>query len=233
MDGPRYHWPMQDKPRMRGPVSGRLRIALAAILALMLSALGAVAIYLIHSTMPQGGQSSAPAAVSAREPSGRPATAQDRTAASPRQTGGETSVPDLSQTPGEAAPKTAQGGAGAPEDGGTHAAEDGGTPTVGGGGARVQSRTKAEDARPAALPAGRQPSAAADTARSPRPPAAPAPPGKTARPASLAQAQASDCSQEGLISGFICKERVRLRFCRDRWNVHPDCQVEPERTQGL
>ncbi len=233
MDGPRYHWPMQDKPRMRGPVSGRLRIALAAILALMLSALGAVAIYLIHSTMPQGGQSSAPAAVSAREPSGRPATAQDRTAASPRQTGGETSAPVLSQTPGAAAPKTAQGGADAPEDGGTRATEGGGTQTVEGSGARVQSPTKAEDARPATQPAGRKPSATADTARSAPPSAKPTPRGKTSGPSTLAQAQASDCSQEGLISGFICKERVRLRFCRDRWNVHPDCQVEPERTQGL
>ena len=25
-------------------------------------------------------------------------------------------------------------------------------------------------------------------------------------------------------------ERVRLRFCRDRWNEHPDCMVEPPRT---
>lgn len=43
--------------------------------------------------------------------------------------------------------------------------------------------------------------------------------------ARLADAQAA-CSDEALVSRLICNERVRLRFCRERWNAHPDCLVE-------
>jgi hypothetical protein len=50
-----------------------------------------------------------------------------------------------------------------------------------------------------------------------------------ARPMRLAEAQQAGCADEGLISRLICNERVRLRFCRDRWNAHPDCMVEAPR----
>ncbi|GAA4416738.1 hypothetical protein [Quisquiliibacterium transsilvanicum] len=45
----------------------------------------------------------------------------------------------------------------------------------------------------------------------------------------LAETQQAGCSDEGAISRLICNERVRLRFCRERWNAHPDCMVESPR----
>jgi hypothetical protein len=46
----------------------------------------------------------------------------------------------------------------------------------------------------------------------------------------LAGAQAEQCAEGNLFSRLICDERVRLRFCRNRWNDHPDCVIaEPQR----
>ncbi len=39
----------------------------------------------------------------------------------------------------------------------------------------------------------------------------------------LEQAQQEQCADTQFIGRLICGERVRLRFCRDRWNAHPDC----------
>lgn len=48
-------------------------------------------------------------------------------------------------------------------------------------------------------------------------------------PQRLAAVQDAQCGNEGFLSRLICMERVRLRFCRDRWNAHPDCIVESAR----
>ena len=45
-------------------------------------------------------------------------------------------------------------------------------------------------------------------------------------PARLQVAQQEQCASAELFSRLICDERVRLRFCRDRWNEHPDCIVQ-------
>lgn len=79
---------------------------------------------------------------------------------------------------------------------------------------------------------------AAATARSdatPAPEGATAPPTSTqpARPtaaaatsfASLGEAQSATCGQTSLLGGLVCKEQVRLSFCKDRWNRHADCQL--------
>jgi len=42
-------------------------------------------------------------------------------------------------------------------------------------------------------------------------------------PQRLEQAQQEQCADTQFIGRLICGERVRLRFCRDRWNAHPDC----------
>lgn len=46
----------------------------------------------------------------------------------------------------------------------------------------------------------------------------------------LAAQQQAQCADTSYLSRLVCDERVRLRFCRDRWNEHPDCMVEPPRT---
>jgi len=64
------------------------------------------------------------------------------------------------------------------------------------------------------------PAPAATPAPTPAAAAAPSPPQR------LAGEQQVQCAGSEFISRFICNERVRLRFCRDRWNEHPDCRVE-------
>ncbi|HLS56928.1 MAG TPA: hypothetical protein VK052_12695 [Zeimonas sp.] len=59
-------------------------------------------------------------------------------------------------------------------------------------------------------------SAAAATAR-------PQPPARTGE--RLAPLQAAQCGDESLLARVVCNERVRLRFCRGRWNDHPDCEA--------
>jgi len=41
----------------------------------------------------------------------------------------------------------------------------------------------------------------------------------------LAPLQATQCGGQSLLARVVCNERVRLRFCRDRWNDHPDCEA--------
>ncbi len=42
----------------------------------------------------------------------------------------------------------------------------------------------------------------------------------------LRAAQDGQCADSNFFSRLVCDERVRLRFCRDRWNEHPDCTVQ-------
>lgn len=42
----------------------------------------------------------------------------------------------------------------------------------------------------------------------------------------LRAAQDGQCADANFFSRLVCDERVRLRFCRDRWNEHPDCTVQ-------
>jgi hypothetical protein len=69
------------------------------------------------------------------------------------------------------------------------------------------------------------------------PPASPTPPVTTAPPAlppqagtrpaqRLAAQQQSQCAGTEYLARLVCEERVRLRFCRDRWDEHPDCMVD-------
>lgn len=41
----------------------------------------------------------------------------------------------------------------------------------------------------------------------------------------LASLQRAQCGDQALLARIVCNERVRLRFCRGRWNAHPDCEV--------
>lgn len=43
---------------------------------------------------------------------------------------------------------------------------------------------------------------------------------------SLAAAQQAQCVNEGFLTRFACRERVRLRFCENRWDRHPDCTLQ-------
>ncbi len=74
----------------------------------------------------------------------------------------------------------------------------------------------------ASADAGTSPSVVPAPAAAPTPAAAAAP----SQPQRLAGEQQAQCAGSEFISRFICNERVRLRFCRDRWNEHPDCKVE-------
>jgi hypothetical protein len=51
-------------------------------------------------------------------------------------------------------------------------------------------------------------------------------------PQRLAAQQQAQCAGSEFVARFICDERVRLRFCRDRWNEHPDCNVETPRNNN-
>lgn len=44
--------------------------------------------------------------------------------------------------------------------------------------------------------------------------------------ARLEQAQNEECGGAGVFSRMVCNERVRLRYCRGRWNEHPDCVAQ-------
>jgi len=95
-------------------------------------------------------------------------------------------------------------------------------------------------------PASAQPDARPDAATSPaavsQPPAPPKAPPSEPQPAPavaastrpqlqartgdrLAPLQAAQCGDQSLLARVVCNERVRLRFCRGRWNDHPDCEA--------
>jgi hypothetical protein len=54
-----------------------------------------------------------------------------------------------------------------------------------------------------------------------QPPAPSAPPA----PSRLKDKQSSDCSNSAFLGKVLCEERSRVNFCSNRWNVHPDCQL--------
>ena len=62
--------------------------------------------------------------------------------------------------------------------------------------------------------------------------AAPPMPAPARTPQRLAAQQQAQCAGSEFVARFICDERVRLRFCRDRWNEHPDCNVETPRNNN-
>ncbi|MCL4182875.1 MAG: hypothetical protein KJ011_05450 [Burkholderiaceae bacterium] len=41
----------------------------------------------------------------------------------------------------------------------------------------------------------------------------------------LAALQQAQCAGATMLGRVVCNERVRLRYCRERWNAHPDCIV--------
>jgi len=100
---------------------------------------------------------------------------------------------------------------------------------TGRGGNNDSAARSAQGARDKALAAGRDtaaatiqssPAAPAPAVASPRP-AASVP--EASRVASLADRQTAECGGTNALTGFICRERVRLNFCSGRWNQHPEC----------
>lgn len=58
--------------------------------------------------------------------------------------------------------------------------------------------------------------------------AALAPPSTARAPQrSLHAAMVGECVDTAFLNRFICEQRVRLGYCRDRWNQHADCMVDP------
>lgn len=47
---------------------------------------------------------------------------------------------------------------------------------------------------------------------------------------SLEEVQRAQCANEGFLTRFVCHERVRLAYCDNRWNRHPDCMVDSNAT---
>lgn len=47
----------------------------------------------------------------------------------------------------------------------------------------------------------------------------------------LKDAQEKQCAESNFFSRLVCDERVRLRYCRDRWNEHPDCMVNAQQRE--
>lgn len=39
----------------------------------------------------------------------------------------------------------------------------------------------------------------------------------------LRSAQDGQCADASFLGRLVCDERVRIRYCRDRWDAHPDC----------
>ncbi|MCO5108365.1 MAG: hypothetical protein M9907_14985 [Burkholderiaceae bacterium] len=174
------------------PIGQRVRRGLgAAMLAALISAVGAFAIYEVHRTMPA-------------VPPGFERVARGPAPVPPPDSGDEARLSHL-RRPDPAFAPTAPTAPTAP-------ASDGRSP-------------------PAALPVeARSPSAAGPAQK-----ATAASPGRAGQPASvvarqgdrLAAVQQAQCGSEALLARFVCNERVRLRFCRDRWNAHPDCETGP------
>jgi hypothetical protein len=47
--------------------------------------------------------------------------------------------------------------------------------------------------------------------------------------ARLKDRQANECAGSAFLGKVVCEERSRVRFCKDRWNDHPDCQLHNNR----
>jgi len=95
------------------------------------------------------------------------------------------------------------------------------TERPGAGGAAAGQEVSAPPGGRAGDPASR----AAPASTSPAPAAA-------ASAQRLGAQQQAQCGDSSFVARFICDERVRLRFCRDRWNEHPDCNVETPRNSN-
>jgi hypothetical protein len=52
-----------------------------------------------------------------------------------------------------------------------------------------------------------------------------------AGPTRLKDKQSKDCSSSAFLGKVICEERSRVNFCTDRWNSHPDCQLNNNRQE--
>lgn len=172
----------------------------AAVLATMISAVGALAIYLVHQTMPA-------------VPPGFERVARVPETLPPPGSGDEARLSHLRRPePGatvvarpETTPEPPRGTAPAPL---RPASEPSGT---------VAAPASAEPARPQVAPNAERGAPAASAASAP-----------AARAGDrLAAAQQAQCGSEALLARLVCNERVRLRFCRNRWNTHPDCEVGP------
>lgn len=77
----------------------------------------------------------------------------------------------------------------------------------------------------AALPAATAPAAVAQAPASQAAARPAANPDQTLRAGSLESARESACGRESFVTRMVCNERVRWRYCQDRWNAHPDCMV--------
>jgi hypothetical protein len=47
--------------------------------------------------------------------------------------------------------------------------------------------------------------------------------------ARLKDKQTNECAGSAFLGKVVCEERSRVRFCKDRWNDHPDCQLNNNR----
>jgi hypothetical protein len=47
----------------------------------------------------------------------------------------------------------------------------------------------------------------------------------------LKDRQANDCVGSAFLGKMVCEERARVSFCKDRWNAHPDCQLNNNRLE--
>jgi len=270
----------------RGDAAGRVRrpLAWAALASVVVSAIGAAAIYLIHDTMPAprdplaGARAPGPTAAPRAGPPGQgadhvqAAAPHAPDAGSPRTQGltddgasaGIASNRDRGQVAGDE-----QGAPASAPAGGDGAGRDGSAPGVAVDNRRSpapESAGRASAPRPAAAEGPQPPGAGREEDRQksrtgpartppdatpgrieprPRPPGVlpqqASPPATTPAPATrdaapgaaaprLAAQQQAQCADTSYLSRLVCEERVRLRFCRDRWNEHPDCMVEPPRT---
>jgi hypothetical protein len=50
-------------------------------------------------------------------------------------------------------------------------------------------------------------------------------------PSRLKDKQLSECSNSAFLGKVLCEERSRVSFCSNRWNVHPDCQVNSNKLE--
>jgi hypothetical protein len=189
------------------PLARRLRRGLgAAALATMISAVGAFAIYLVHQSMPA-------------VPPGFERVARVPATLPPPGSGDEARLSHLRRpepgatvvAPPETTPEPPRGPSPAPL---RPAPEPAGT---------VAAPAPAEPARPQVVTSAEQSAPAPSAASAASTPTAPAPRAGDR----LAAVQQAQCGSEALLARFVCNERVRLRFCRNRWNAHPDCEVGP------
>jgi hypothetical protein len=50
-------------------------------------------------------------------------------------------------------------------------------------------------------------------------------------PSRLKEKQATECSNNAFLGKVLCEERSRVSFCSNRWNAHPDCQVNSNKLE--